>query len=211
MVGVVDGTTSDLAAYFGQSPVADGQNQPALLGERNKVHGRDKPALGMSPANQRLKTDNLARRETRPPADSRARTRAGRGRGEDPLAWPFPGVSLSARVCRSPVLGNSCADGAVPTGWPPYRPGSRASAVRPAPWCAAAGNRKSSIRPESCRQEERTGALAKETTSKRRRVIRPPSKSGCFEMSGTTTGPSSASTISKIDRLRGSSRTASPQ
>ena len=50
----------NLHAGFGESPVADGQDQAVLLGQRDEVHGWNQAALGVRPADQRLKADDLA-------------------------------------------------------------------------------------------------------------------------------------------------------
>ena len=70
---------------------------------------------------------------------------------------------------------------------------------------------KTASAPRILPSPERTGALANEATSSRRIVSLLPVKFGCLDTSGTTTGPSSAKTISKTLRSRGSSRTGSPQ
>ena len=65
--------------------------------------------------------------------------------------------------------------------------------------------------PRILPSEARTGALANESASSRRSGNRRSRYSGSSLMFDTTTGPSSASTRSKIDCFRGSSRTGSPQ
>src|SRR5450631_572209 len=59
--GVVDAPFLNLAADFTKSPVSDRENQPALLGPRNKIHWRHESALRMNPADQSFKSDNSAR------------------------------------------------------------------------------------------------------------------------------------------------------
>ena len=53
----------NLPANLGHSPVADGKDQARLLGQGNEIHGRDKAALRMPPANEGLQADDAARGE----------------------------------------------------------------------------------------------------------------------------------------------------
>src|SRR5680860_1130241 len=46
-----------LTSHFGEHPRPQGHDQPGLLGERHEVTGRDDPAFGMLPAEERLDAD----------------------------------------------------------------------------------------------------------------------------------------------------------
>src|SRR5437879_848598 len=50
----------DLRASLRQSPIADGKNQPALLGGGNEVARRDKSAFWMTPADEGFEADDFA-------------------------------------------------------------------------------------------------------------------------------------------------------
>ena len=53
----------NLAARFREPPIADRKDEAGFLGKGNKVHWGNEAALRMIPAYERLKPNNLARRE----------------------------------------------------------------------------------------------------------------------------------------------------
>ena len=55
----------DLGAGFRQAPVANGKDHPALFNKRNELHGEDKAAFRMVPANERFEADDPARGKVR--------------------------------------------------------------------------------------------------------------------------------------------------
>ena len=130
VAGIFAAPGLDLLACLGESPVADGQNQPAFFGQRNEVHGRDESPLGMMPADERLKANDLAGGELDLGLVVEHKLAFVEGAAQVRSARPVRELRLRREACASRFLRTICAVCAIPTGWKPYRPDSQACAVR---------------------------------------------------------------------------------
>jgi hypothetical protein len=131
---VLEAPLLNLCAGLGKAPVADREDQTALLRQGNEIHGRNQPPVRMLPPDERLDSHDLARRRDPPQAGSTEQTGATPMPGADPAcsanSGQCPRLRRSCERAASRAWQTLCAACGAQAGWPPCRPGSPACEAR---------------------------------------------------------------------------------